>query len=247
MSTRGCSRGYPDRMRCDVVRFVAFEDLGVWEDELTANGFTVRYLDAGVDDVGPAAIADLAVALGAPIDADDDLRYPYIADVRGVLASRAASDRPTLGICLGAQLMAMALGGGVERGERELGWSPLTPTADAEGTPWEILASAPVLHWHADAIVLPPGATSLASTPVTRHQAFVQGRQVGFQCHPEADPEAIERWLIGHTADLKAWGIDVHSIRAQARARGDEAVSASIRSLRAWLGASGLLPRGSRP
>lgn len=138
-------------MRCDVVRCVAFEVLRVWGDELNANGFTVRYLDAGVDDVVPAAVADLAVVLGAPIDADDGLRYQYIADVRGVLASGFASDRPTLGICLGAQLMAM---GGVERGEHELGWSPLTPTADAEGTPWE----------------------SLAATPATRHQAFVQAR-----------------------------------------------------------------------
>ena len=234
-------------MRCDVVRFVAFEDLGVWEDELTANGFTVRYLDAGVDDRGPAALAELTVVLGAPIDADDDARYPYVADVREVLASRAAADLPTLGICLGAQLMAMALGGGVERGQRELGWSRLIPSADAEGTPCEILASAPVLHWHADAIVLPPGATRLASTLATPHQVFFQGRQVGFQCHPEADPEAIERWLIGHTSDLKAWGIDVHDIRSQARAWGDEAVAASIRSLRAWLASSGLFPRESRP
>jgi GMP synthase (glutamine-hydrolysing) len=233
-------------MRCDVVRFVAFEDLGVWEDEISANGFTVRYLQAGVDDIGPAAHSDLAVVLGAPIDADDDAHYPYVADVREVLASRAASDLPTLGICLGAQLMAMALGGGVERGTREVGWSSLTPTADAKGTPWEILASAPVLHWHADAIVLPPGATSLASTPATVHQAFVKGRQVGFQCHPEADPEAIERWLIGHTSDLKAWGIDVNDIRTQAREWGDEAVAAGIRSLRTWLGASGLSSGESR-
>lgn len=233
-------------MRCDVVRFVAFEDLGVWEDELTAHGFTVRYLDVGVDDIGLAQRAELAVVLGAPINADDDARYPYLADVREVLAGRAASDRPTLGICLGAQLMAMVLGGGVERGQRELGWAPLAPTPDAVGTPWEILASAPVLHWHADAIILPPGATSLASTPVTRHQAFALGRQVGFQCHPEADPEAIERWLIGHTADLTAWGVDVHDIRAQTRTWGDEAVAASIRSLRAWLGASGFRSGGVR-
>jgi GMP synthase (glutamine-hydrolysing) len=234
-------------MRCDVVRFVAFEDLGVWEDELTAHGFAVRYLDVGVDDVSPAHSADLTVVLGAPIDADDDARYPYLAQVRQVLAARAASDAPTIGICLGAQLMAMVLGGGVERGQRELGWAPPTPTADAAGTAWEELASAQVLHWHADAIQLPPGATSLASTTATRHQAFVHGTQVGVQCHPEADPEAIERWLIGHTADLTAWGIDVHDIRAQAREWGDQAVAASIRSLRRWLDASGGSSRGSRP
>lgn len=100
---------------------------------------------------------------------------------------------------------------------------------------------ARVVHWHCDQIVLPPGATGLASTPATRHQAFVKGRLVGFQCHPEADPEAIERWLIGHTADLTAWGIAIHSIREQARVHGDEAVAASIRSLRRWLATTGLL------
>lgn len=225
-------------MRCDVVRFVAFEDLGVWEDELVAHGFDVRYLDAGVDDLAPAATSELAIVLGAPIDADDDARYPYLKDVREVLASRAATDRPTLGICLGAQLMAMVLGGAVDRGTREVGWSPLTATSDAEGTAWEELASAPVLHWHADQIVLPPGATSLASTPATRHQVFTMGAQVGFQCHPEADPECIERWLIGHTADLTAWGVDIHDVRSQARTLGDDAVAASIRSLRRWLAAA---------
>jgi GMP synthase (glutamine-hydrolysing) len=233
-------------MRCDVVGFVAFEDLGVWEDELTAHGFTVRYLDVGVDDVREAHSADLAVVLGAPIDADDDARYPYLADVRTVLATRAEADLPTLGICLGAQLMAMALGGGVERGRRELGWAPLTPATDAAGSPWEELTSAQVLHWHADVIGLPPGARSLASTAATPHQVFVLGRQVGFQCHPEADPEAIERWLIGHTADLTAWGIDVHDIRAGTREWGDQAVAASIRSLRRWLDASGYSSRESR-
>lgn len=233
-------------MRCDVVRFVAFEDLGVWEDELAAQGFTVRYLDAGVDEVGQAAGADLAVVLGAPIDADGDAKYPYVGDVRRMLGLRAAADAPTIGICLGAQLMAMALGGGVVRGEREVGWAPLTATAEAVGTPWEILSSARVLHWHADAITLPDGATSLASTPATRHQAFVYGRQVGFQFHPEADPEAIERWLIGHASDLTAWGIDVHAIRLQAREWGDDAVAASIRSLRLWLRATGLSATESR-
>lgn len=227
-------------MRCDVVRFVAFEDLGVWEDELVAHGFDVRYLDVGVEDLAPAATAELAIVLGAPIDADDDARYPYLQDVRDVLGSRVGADLPTLGICLGAQLMAMVLGGEVARGTREVGWSPLTPTADAADTVWEEVASAPVLHWHADQIVLPPGATSIASTPATLHQVFVMGRQVGFQCHPEADPECIERWLIGHTADLTAWGVDIHGIRAQARAQGDDAVAASIRSLRRWLATAGL-------
>ncbi|MCB2411992.1 glutamine amidotransferase [Demequina sp. TTPB684] len=233
-------------MRCDVVRFVAFEDLGVWEDELTSHGFTVRYLDVGVDDIAAAADAPLAIVLGAPIDADDDERYPVLSEVRSVLEARSVADLPTIGICLGAQLMAMALGGGVGRGQREVGWARLTPSAAAAGTPWEALCGAQVLHWHADEVHLPAGAVSLASTVATAHQVFVHGKQVGFQCHPEADPEAIERWLIGHTAELTAWGIDLEQLRAQARGEAEEAVAASIRSLRAWLDASGYSSPGSR-
>ncbi len=224
-------------MRCDVVRFVAFEDLGVWEGELTAHGYTVRYLDAGVDDVTPAASAELAVVLGAPIDADDDARYPYLAQVRDVLAARHASDLPTLGICLGAQLMAMALGGAVVRGTKEVGWAPLAaPAIPAEDpSPWDALVGRAVLHWHGDTVELPPGAVLRASTPATENQVFTLGRQVGFQCHPEADPEAIERWLIGHTGDLTRWGTDLEAIRAQARTLGDDAVAAGLVALRAWL------------
>lgn len=228
-------------MRCDVVRFVAFEDLGVWEAELVAHGFEVRYLDVGVDDVTEAADADLAVVLGAPIDADGDDRYPVLVSVRAALAARVEADRPTLTICLGAQLLAQVTGGHVRRGTREVGWAPLTAAAAAAESPWRDLASATVLHWHADEVELPPGVhVTLARTAATRHQIFEVGRSVGFQCHPEADPEAIERWLIGHTGDLSRWGVDLDAVRSQAREHGDEAVVAGLNGLRAWLRRVGL-------
>lgn len=228
-------------MRCDVVRFVAFEDLGVWEAELIAQGFEVRYLDVGVDDVTVAADTDLAVILGAPIDADDDGRYPVLASVRSALAARVAADRPTLTICLGAQLLALVVGGQVRRGTREVGWAPLTATPSAPASPWRELAAAMVLHWHADEVELPAdGSVTIASTAGTPHQIFEVGRSVGFQCHPEADPEAIERWLIGHTGDLTRWGVDLDAVRRQAREHGDEAVVAGLTGLRAWLRHVGL-------
>ena len=234
---------YSDAMRCDVVRFVAFEDLGVWEAELIAHGFDVRYLDVGVDDVAEAADADLAVVLGAPIDADDDARYPVLAAVRGALAARVEQDRPTLAICLGAQILAQVVGGTVQRGTREIGWAPLTPQPAAAASAWRELSAAPVLHWHADEVGLPAGAyVGLASTAATRHQIFEVGRSVGFQCHPEADPEMIERWLIGHTGDLTRWGVDINAVRAQGREFGDAAVAAGLTGLRRWLRQVDLVP-----
>ena len=140
------------------IRFVAFEDLGVWEPEIRAHGYEVRYLDAGVDDVAEFADADLAICLGAPIDADDEAHFPYLADVRDALAARLVADRPTLGICLGAQLMSLALGGELERGNREVGWGQLELLPDAAATALRHLAGAPVLHWHQDVASMPRGS-----------------------------------------------------------------------------------------
>lgn len=222
-------------MRCDVIRFVAFEDLGVWEPELRAQGYTVRYLDAGVDDLTPFADAELAICLGAPIDADDAEHYPVVGEVRELLGARLGADLPTLGICLGAQLMALALGATLSRGNRELGWAPVTLADAAAGTALRHLEGAPVLHWHQDTFSLPKGATLLASTEANTNQAFAYGRSLGLQFHPEADPEAIEQWLIGHTGDLQQWGIDPRDLRAATREHGDDAVVAGIALLRGYL------------
>lgn len=222
-------------MRCDVVRFVAFEDLGIWEPELLAHGYQVRYLDAGVDDLSPLADAELGIVLGAPIDADDIERFPYLADVLAALESRLARDRPTLGVCLGAQLMSLALGGELSRGNREVGYAPVRLVPDAAETPLRHLAGAPVLHWHQDVASVPDGATELSTTLLNPNQAFAYGRSLAFQFHPEADPEAFERWLIGHAGDLDRWDFDIVELREQAREHGDAATVAGIRLIRAYL------------
>ena len=222
-------------MRCDVIRFLAFEDLGVWEPELVAHGYEVRYLDAGVDEVSEFADADLGICLGAPIDADDEATYPYLADIRDAIAARLVADRPTIGICLGAQLMSLALGGELSRGNREVGWGPVELLPDAAATPLRHLAGAPVLHWHQDVASVPGGARPLATTRVNPNQAFSFGRSLGLQFHVEADPEAIERWLIGHTGDLGRWGFDVAELRAATAEHGDAATMAGIRLIREYL------------
>ncbi|WP_200806241.1 glutamine amidotransferase [Demequina sp. NBRC 110052] len=220
-------------MRCDVIRFVAFEDLGVWEAEIRAHGYEVRYLDVGVDDVVQAAGADVTIVLGAPIDAPDTTNYPVLADVRSMLEARR--DRPTLGVCLGAQLMALAAGAIVGPGTREVGFDTVDLTDAGHDSALGPLAGTPVLHWHADTFTLPSGATLLAGNAANAHQAFSLGRWLAVQFHPEADPEAIERWVIGHTGDLRAWGVPASDLRRQAREHGDAATMAGIRMIRDWL------------
>ncbi|WP_062131674.1 glutamine amidotransferase-related protein [Demequina aestuarii] len=222
-------------MRCAVIRFVAFEDLGVWEPEIVAHGYDVGYVDVGVDDLASAADADLTLVLGAPIDAGDTTRYPVLSEVTDLISTRLRDGRPTIGVCLGAQIMALALGATVQRGEREVGFAPVVLTDAAAGSPLRHLAGAPTLHWHRDVVTLPGGATSLAFTATTPHQAFSYGRSLAIQFHPEADPEAIERWLIGHSGDLESWGLDPRDLRSAALEHGDEAAIAGILLIREYL------------
>ena len=220
-------------MRCDVIRFVAFEDLGVWEPELRAHGYEVRYLDVGMDDVREAAGADLAIVLGAPIDAPDVDTYPALMDVRAVLETRR--EAPTVGVCLGAQLMALVAGAEVHPGTREVGFAPVELTDAGRRGPLRALECAPVLHWHVDTFTLPEGAVLLASTAANAHQAFALGPWLAVQFHPEADPEAIERWLIGHTGELRQWGISIPALRQAARDHGDAVAMGGVQTIRDYV------------
>lgn len=222
-------------MRCVAIRHVAFEDLGVWEAEIRAHGFEVVYLDAGVDDLAAAADADLTVVLGGPIGVGDRAAYPVLDEEIAGIAARLEAGRPTIGVCLGAQLMAAALGAAVYPGQVEIGWAPVDLVADAAAGPLGHLAGAPVLHWHGDTFDLPAGATALAATSATPHQAFTAGAGLAVQFHPEVDGEAIERWLIGHSGELAAHGVDVAALRRDTARVADEAAVAGVLMMRAWL------------
>ena len=201
-------------MRIVALRHVAFEDLGVWMSIIRERGHQVDYVDAG-DDLSRARAADLLVILGAPVGVGDTAAYPYLADEQEVIAARLGDDQPTLGVCLGAQLMAAALGAAVYRAERaEIGWGRLTLAPEAAATPLRHLADAPVLHWHGDTFDLPAEAVLLASSGVTKNQAFSFGRSLALQFHAETDGGSIERWLVGHAVELAREGIDVGRVRS---------------------------------
>ncbi|WP_296665593.1 glutamine amidotransferase [Demequina sp.] len=220
---------------CVALRHVAFEDLGVWEAEIAAHGYEVRYVDAGVDDLEPALMADLLIVLGGPIGVADATEYPVLTEEIALLSARAAANGPTLGVCLGAQLLAVALGGSVTPGEPEIGWGGVDLAPGASSTPLRHLAGAPVLHWHGDRIVPPAGAAVFASTESTPCQAFAIGAQWGVQFHPEVDGERIEQWLIGHSDELRAHRLSVPELRSRSREVGDDAAVAGVRMIREYL------------
>jgi GMP synthase (glutamine-hydrolysing) len=221
------------------VRHIHFEDLGVLEPFLRVQGYTLRYLDAGVDDLAAVDVAspDLVVFLGAPIGAGDEETYPFLADELALVRHRLEVQRPLLGICLGAQLIARVLGAEVKpMGVKEIGFCPLTLTEEGKASPLNALGAVPVLHWHGDQFGIPPGATRLAYTEVCANQAFAMGRAVlGLQFHLEADPAKIERWLLGHACELGQAGVDPRVIRQRAREHGPALSAAALKVIDQWL------------
>ena len=211
----------PAARRAAVIRHVAFEDLGSFAGPLVRHGYGIEYVDAGLDDLARPAVAeaDLLVVLGGPISAVDDRQYPFLADEVRILERRLGAGRPTMGICLGAQLMARALGARVYgAGAREIGWGPLSLTEAGGASALRHLApdKTSVLHWHGDTFDLPRGAVRLASTAVCENQAFGWGeRGLALQFHVEVTAGGLERWFIGHTLEIESTpGISVAELRA---------------------------------
>ena len=227
-----------------VLRHLAFEDLGILESVLIEQGDQVRYLDIGVDPIDAEAIvaADLLVVLGGPIGVGDIELFPYLAQEIAAIDARLKVRRRTLGICLGAQLIAAARGERVypSPGGVEIGFGPLDLTAAGAAGPLGEVAGTPVLHWHGDTFDLPGDAELLASTPACANQAFaIDDHVLALQFHVEADPARIEQWLIGHSHELVSGGHDIAKIRDDAARYGGE-LAARVRAvLSRWLDGPG--------
>jgi GMP synthase (glutamine-hydrolysing) len=212
------------------LRHVPFEDLGSFAPVLLGRGHEIRYVEMPTADLAAvdALAPDVLVVLGGPIAVYESDRYPFIDREIEWLRARLAARRPTLGICLGSQLMAAALGARVyPSGVKEIGWAPLELTPDGRASCLGHLADTPVLHWHGDMFDLPAGATLLASTPACRNQAFSAGTHaLALQFHAEVLGGALEAWFVGHACEIAATrSISVASLRA-ATARHAAAVTA---------------------
>jgi len=226
-----------------VLRHVAFEDAGILTPLLVERGYAVRVVDPTLTTVDADALADgaLLVILGAPVGVMDEDLYPFLTAEKHLIRRWLDSGRPTLGICLGAQLIAEALGAEVtSTGHTEIGYAPVTLTPAGRRSALAPLAAegspVPVLHWHGDQFGIPPGATRLAQTPGFPNQAFSCGDSVlGLQFHLEADHTRIEHWLVGHAAELAAAGIDARGIREDARRYGPALVAAGQKVFGTWL------------
>jgi GMP synthase (glutamine-hydrolysing) len=160
-------------------------------------GFEVRHACPLEGDALPAhdEVAG-ALVMGGPMNVDEVDRHPGLATTRAWLTAAVAREMPLLGICLGSQLLARALGAAVVPGERkEIGFHAVTVEDPSDPVLGGLAPSARVLHWHGDVFELPPGATHLASSELTAHQAFRRGNAWGVLFHPEADAALVDQWL----------------------------------------------------
>lgn len=203
------------------LRHVHFEDLGTLAPYFSQRGYSIDYVDAPLANLQAidALAPDLLVVLGGPIGAFDEGMYPFVAHELALVKARLDAGKPILGICLGAQLMARALGAKVyPLGVKEIGYAPVALTDAGQTSPLAALGNASVLHWHGDQFDIPPGAIHLARTAVGENQAFALGTHaLGLQFHLEADAARIESWLVGHACELGAAKIDPVTLRNDAR------------------------------
>ena len=171
--------------------------LAEWLDQQNAEVDVLRIdLDERVPD--PREY-QLIAYLGSEFASFDDA-VPFVERESELIRKAAEYDVPMLGLCFGSQLMARALGGESFRAERsEIGWFRVR-TSDAE-----LISEGPWFEWHFDSFTLPPGAKLLAETDVGP-QAYVVGRGLGLQFHPEVTPDIVDGWVRGH---LEAGGGDV--------------------------------------
>ena len=209
------------------LRHVAFEDLGLLAPVMEREGWDVAFCEAAVDDLHHHSIknTELLIILGGPIGVYETDDYPFLTSEISLIEYRLSRDLPTLGICLGSQLMARALGGRVFKGPiKEIGWGTVDLTGEGRSSCLQALQGddAVVLHWHGDTFDLPREATRLASNQNYENQAFAYGRNaLALQFHLEADPRQLEEWYIGHAVELAAAQVSIAALRAGARRHAD--------------------------
>ena len=181
-----------------VLQHIACEPPAAYEDELRAWGGDVHRVE--IDEGEPLPdwreFAGI-IAMGGPMGAYEDGRLPWLAPEKRLIGDAVRSGAPVWGVCLGAQLLAAALGAEVFAGPRaEVGILPVTTTAGAAADP--VFCQAPpefaALQWHGDTFALPPGARHLASSAAYPHQAFAVQRAYGLQFHLEIGGDSATGW-----------------------------------------------------
>ncbi len=194
----------PNHLRAHYLQHVPFEGLGsigLWLESIHADTTVTRFFeDPALPDVDDL---DLLVIMGGPMSVNDEVDFPWLVAEKEFIRAAIEKDKAVIGICLGAQLIASAMGAAVRsNGEKEIGWFPIAGTpVSSTGDLFSFPEELPVFHWHGETFDLPVGAVRLARSDACANQAFQLGRRViGLQFHLETTP-AGARSIVHHCRD----------------------------------------------
>ena len=187
-------------MRAHYLQHVPFEGPGSIRSWLQAAGYDVthtRLFEAA--DFPDAKIIDLLVIMGGPMSVNDEDEFPWLVAEKEFIRKVIGLGKPVLGICLGAQLIASAMGARVfPNPVKEIGWFPIYGVVAGDGSVFRFPAAQTVFHWHGETFDLPSGAKRLAGSEGCENQAFQLGESViGLQFHLETTPESA-REIVSH-------------------------------------------------
>jgi GMP synthase (glutamine-hydrolysing) len=225
--------------RALVIRHVDHEGIAGYREPIEAAGYEVERVAAHQTGCGALDILapDLVIVMGGPMGVYDTAQFPWLTGEIAAVRRRIAASRPILGVCLGSQIIAAALGAEVRKGPvREIGFGPVELTVAGQSSPLRHLHGIDMLHWHGDTFEVPDGCTLLATT-APYAQAFARGAELlALQFHAEMgeDPR-FEQWLINDAADIVEVGETPESLRNSHDRLGPSAVRAGQAMIAEWL------------
>ena len=196
----------PAPLRLHVFQHVPHEGLGALAAFFDGIGAEIAFTRLYAGELPPdESDYDFLVVLGGPMNVYEEGEYPWLAPEKAAIGEALTAGKAVLGLCLGAQLMSVALGGKVTRNaHREIGWWPVEKLP---GLHTYALASCfpdrfETFHWHGDTFSIPEGATALFRSEGCAHQGFAWGeRAVGLQFHPEITADAVAAWIQASDAE----------------------------------------------
>lgn len=227
-----------------VIRHQKSVHLGILADILKNNNFDIHQIDLYKNDISKINPLDhdIVISLGGGFGAYNTEQYPYLKTEVEFLKKRIEADKPTLGICLGAQMIAAALGAKVYVGSQgmELGWKPLNVNEQGQNSPVRHFDGelTQMMFSHGDTFDLPEGTTLLASTPQYSNQAFTYGKNImALQFHPEVDIDVVEEFLILLVGKLSGSNTlyDIHQIRKDTKENADIMKEQTSKFFKEWL------------
>ncbi len=225
-----------------ILKNIPAEGPGTIEDFLREQGIPYRIVELGKEAIPPSGEFDTLVMMGGPMSVHDEEIYPYIKREMELVREFIAKGKRVFGVCLGAQIMAKALGAEVYAGpEKEIGWYDIELTEDGIRDPLiNKLAVHPragdfwkrfkVFHWHGETFDIPAGAVRLAKSGIYPNQGFRFGSNAyAFQFHIEVKKEMIYEWL-------KDEPVDMEQVRKQTEAIYDDYLCRAMNFYRAFFG-----------